>query len=258
MEDSSMTQTWEKYEQVYTQATFFEALKADIALAKSRVVLYSPFLTLAGIERLESAIIESVRRMVACCIFMERPREWDDRDNVAISVLQRAKLKQTEIAVRTLEALGAHVNMLPRIHEKLAIIDHAILYDGSLNILSWNSTNERMTRFLDPLKALDSIEQHQIYCKFCTASAKPENLVINASIVGNLIAERRVAAGISIRQLANRVGVGRKAIYDIEAGRTMPNLDTFIRIANHLDRELLWMPPQAVQNVTRVVTSHLK
>ncbi|MFH0783281.1 MAG: helix-turn-helix transcriptional regulator, partial [Pseudomonadota bacterium] len=44
----------------------------------------------------------------------------------------------------------------------------------------------------------------------------------------------RIAKGLSQKELAERVGIGRQAIYDMESGRYVPNTAVALRLAKEL------------------------
>ena len=58
-----------------------------------------------------------------------------------------------------------------------------------------------------------------------------------AAIAGQ-VAERRVARGLSQRDLAERVGTTQSAIARLESGGRPPRIDTLLRIADALDCDL--------------------
>ena len=54
---------------------------------------------------------------------------------------------QAEVVIGQLRSIGAHVVEYPSMHQKVAIIDNSIAWEGSLNILSHRDTGEQMRRF---------------------------------------------------------------------------------------------------------------
>ena len=54
---------------------------------------------------------------------------------------------------------------------------------------------------------------------------------MNASEIGDLVARRRRQAGLTQRELAERIGTTQPAISKIEAGRTLPRIDLLERVA---------------------------
>jgi len=57
--------------------------------------------------------------------------------------------------------------------------------------------------------------------------------------IADKVAERRVAKGLSQRELAERVGTTQSAIARLERGGRPPRIDTLLKIAEALDCELL-------------------
>jgi predicted transcriptional regulator len=57
--------------------------------------------------------------------------------------------------------------------------------------------------------------------------------------IADRVAERRVATGLSQRELAELVGTTQSAIARLERGGRPPRIDTLLRIAEALDCELV-------------------
>ncbi|MFL8710801.1 helix-turn-helix domain-containing protein [Clostridioides sp. GD02377] len=58
---------------------------------------------------------------------------------------------------------------------------------------------------------------------------------MNINYLGERIRERRKELGITIEELAEKVGIGYNHLSNIERGRKIPSLETFIKIVNELD-----------------------
>lgn len=70
------------------------------------------------------------------------------------------------------------------------------------------------------------------------------------SALGDMLAERRRAKGMSQTQLADKMGTSQPAVARLEAGATNARLSTLLRYAQALDLELsidLSNPPDAPQ-----------
>lgn len=64
-------------------------------------------------------------------------------------------------------------------------------------------------------------------------------MAINTYELGTLVRERRIAAGITQTELAQRTGMSQPAIARLEAGGTEPTIATLRRIADALNIELI-------------------
>lgn len=94
---------------------------------------------------------------------------------------EKAQANDTLSTIQWLSDQGVHVNLRESIHEKIAVIDNAILWEGSLNILSHKNTTERMRRIQSTLEVERALFGHRLNgCEHCIkllADAEPELLV---------------------------------------------------------------------------------
>lgn len=122
---------------LFNEKTFYQAFAKDLASAKREVAIYSPFISKYRVDQLEGTVRRLRSANVDVFIFT-RPVEEYERG------ILRAQAR--EVLAR-LEGMGARVFCLRGfIHEKIAIIDREILWEGSLNILSQRSSREMMHR----------------------------------------------------------------------------------------------------------------
>jgi phosphatidylserine/phosphatidylglycerophosphate/cardiolipin synthase-like enzyme len=121
---------------LFNERTFYPAFAKDLASAKREVVIYSPFVSKYRAELLAGEIRRLRARNVDVFVFTRPAAEYD-----------RPQRAQAAVAIASLEQMGACVFCLGgSIHEKAAIIDREILWEGSLNILSQRSSREMMRR----------------------------------------------------------------------------------------------------------------
>ena len=84
---------------------------------------------------------------------------------------------------------------------------------------------------------------------------------INVKAVGRRIKEARVAKGFTQEELAAQVDMSAQHISVIERGLKIPNLDTFVLIANALkvsaDRLLIDVVDEATEGVSTELTEML-
>lgn len=120
---------------VVTEEHFYNFLRTDLAKAKSRLVIYSPFLTQNRISQVEPQIRSAVERGVKVYVVTKNLSERGKRE-----------LSQYRMLERALAKWGAIVIHKQGMHEKLIFIDSDILWEGSLNPLSFSNTGEHMER----------------------------------------------------------------------------------------------------------------
>lgn len=160
------------------------------------------------------------RRGVRVCVFIQELSKFASDD-------ERSKRKS---AIDLLSAWDIHVSARPLIHEKLAIIDESLFWEGSLNILSHNDSHERMTRWDDRGKASEAAEMHNLNsCNWCRSvlGAHDEN---DLRLIGLCIAERRKALGLMQSELAHAAKIDRAQISRIEVGRRDVRVSTLIQV----------------------------
>src|SRR5262249_28593423 len=120
---------------VVTQDDFYALLARDLAGARERVVIYSPFITANRLAHLAPHMRAAVERGVPVYVVTETIEERGERDQAIYGELEGA-----------LHAWGVEVLRKRQMHEKLVFIDHGILWSGSLNPLSFSATQEVMER----------------------------------------------------------------------------------------------------------------
>jgi hypothetical protein len=121
---------------LYNENTFYKALTTDMLAAKKEVIIYSPFVSKFRTDFLKPTIEKLIDRNIDIFIFTRPIEEYD-------SIMQ----PQIECALKRLEELGVCIFYPGRyIHQKVAIIDREVLWEGSLNILSHRASNEMMRR----------------------------------------------------------------------------------------------------------------
>jgi DNA-binding XRE family transcriptional regulator len=179
-------------------------------------------------------LVSCVRRRVRVCAFLQIPKNPDQMSYVQ------------EIA-DTLSSLGVHVTFREHVHEKLAVIDEHIFWDGSLNILSQSITSERMTRWSSREEAYSAILKHQLNgCETCLARRKPLTETAAASKdlkwIGANIATRRKEFGMTQTELSKTSGVPQPVISNIEAGTYAATMETMARISKVLRLEVRFIP----------------
>jgi hypothetical protein len=121
---------------LFNEKTFYKAFVEDMLNAKKEIIIYSPFVTKFRSEFF-SDTLKKLRKRNICLFIFTRPLEEHD------PTMQ----PQIECTLKRLEELGVCIFYPGRyIHQKVAIVDREVLWEGSLNILSHRASNEMMRR----------------------------------------------------------------------------------------------------------------
>jgi phosphatidylserine/phosphatidylglycerophosphate/cardiolipin synthase-like enzyme len=132
---------------LYDDQSFYEAFTRDIKSARSSIIIESPFVTTRRFgflyPMLESAAGRGVRIII------------NTRDPATHEPVMREQAAQ---AVGMMQTIGVTVLFTANHHRKLAILDHTVLWEGSLNILSQNDSCEIMRRIVSPTLAKQMIQ----------------------------------------------------------------------------------------------------
>lgn len=132
----------------FNGASFYEAFERDLVNAKSKVLIASPFTTPEATLRW-MPIFRDLKAKDVNIVGLTRPLDEKTNSNVSTGV-------HTE-----LEAVFKELRPISKMHEKLSVIDGAIVWLGSLNILSHHSATEIMVRIDSPDFAQSIIDEYQ-------------------------------------------------------------------------------------------------
>lgn len=120
---------------VVTQEHFYPLLQRDINGAKKEIVIYSPFMTQNRVAHLHPLLISAVERGIDVFVVTKTHSERSKGDLTTYRQIESS-----------LERWGVHVIHKKGMHEKLVFVDDEIIWSGSLNPLSFSSTQEHMER----------------------------------------------------------------------------------------------------------------
>jgi len=121
---------------VVTHEGFFPLLRGDLAEAKSRVVVFSAFITQRRLGDLASEVRACIDRGVRLYVVTMAHEDRRKRE--------LGEYRRLEAALAEWGAIVVHKRNM---HEKLIFIDDQILWEGSLNALSQSHTQEVMQRY---------------------------------------------------------------------------------------------------------------
>ncbi len=121
--------------QLYDNETFYRAFTNDLRCAKRTIYIESPFITTRRIDLLLPMIARLRLKGIRVTINTRCPDEHEGEYR-----------EQSHQAVQAMQSIGVTVLFTVKHHRKLAIIDNEILWEGSLNILSYYDSCEVMRR----------------------------------------------------------------------------------------------------------------
>jgi len=123
--------------ELFDEKSFYHQFLKDLSNTKEKVIIESPFVSSSRMDLLYPYFEKIISHSVKISIVTRDPVEHDDEFMRNLSVNEILKCIDMGINVTPLK--GFH-------HRKLAIIDNKILWEGSLNILSFSNSLEIMRR----------------------------------------------------------------------------------------------------------------
>ena len=136
-----------------SEHTFYRAFSRDLKRARKKIVIESPFLTERRAAYYAPLFSSLIRRRFKIGINTRHPDCHDEK--------MKTQAKRT---VQILLATGVELHTYNDLrHRKLAIIDNAILWEGSPNILSHGHSQEIMRRFTSSYLCHKMIDFAKIY-----------------------------------------------------------------------------------------------
>jgi phosphatidylserine/phosphatidylglycerophosphate/cardiolipin synthase-like enzyme len=133
---------------LYDQDTFYKTFMRDLLRSKDEVIIESPFITERRMMTLLPIFVKLRNRGIKIVVNTRNPNEHDgDYYYQALN------------AISDMQELGITILYTVGHHRKLAILDRKIVYEGSLNILSFNDSCEIMRK-------ITSTKAAKQLCKF--------------------------------------------------------------------------------------------
>lgn len=122
---------------LFTEKDFYTRFIQDLKNCKKEIIIESPYITESRLEIVLPTLKKLLALSVSIHIITKDPIDHDGeylRDQATNCIL-----KCMDFGIHMVLVLGNH-------HRKLAILDRTILWEGSLNILSFNRSKEIMRR----------------------------------------------------------------------------------------------------------------
>ena len=124
------------HSRLFDDTTFYHQFMNDLKHCKHEVIIESPYISSHRMYSFTRLFESLVARKIKVYVITRDPDEHD-----------LTMKMQAEAEIRKFEAIGVQVLITNDYdHRKLAILDRKILWEGSLNILSQNYSQEIMRR----------------------------------------------------------------------------------------------------------------
>lgn len=120
---------------LYDQTQFYQKLTKDLMKTKAEVIIESPFITKTRLTKLLPLLTELKSNRIKVIINTRDPNEHDG-----------FMKPDAQHALSSLLELGIQAIFTKNLHRKLVILDRTTVWEGSLNVLSQNNSQELMRR----------------------------------------------------------------------------------------------------------------
>ena len=129
---------------IYDKRSFFAVYSQDVIWAKKSILVVSPFITQKCVAEILILLQEPLNRKVEVTIVTRPAEEFAERFKTSF-----------EQILADLNKAGVNVVFKSRIHQKFEIIDQKIVWYGSINLLSFGSSEESIMRLMSTNIALE-------------------------------------------------------------------------------------------------------
>lgn len=120
---------------LFTEQNFYPAFFEDLRKAKEEVIILSPFMSTRRSGQFVELFRVLINRGIKVRVFTRSARE--QTSDFALNAAQ---------VIEQMQTIGVEVTERRWMHQKVAIIDRSIAWEGSLNILSHRDSDEQMRR----------------------------------------------------------------------------------------------------------------
>ncbi len=122
--------------ELFDEKDFYQSFVSDLLKTREEVIIESPFITTRRVGILLPIFQKLLQKGIKIHIVTRKPEQHDEFLRV-----------QAEIEINNLENMGIDIIFYDGYHHrKIAIIDRDVLWEGSLNILSYSYSGEVMRR----------------------------------------------------------------------------------------------------------------
>lgn len=236
------------------EGPFWNQFEIDLQLVQARLVIQSAFIANRRVRQLITLVTPLIKRNVQICVHLQKPDTW----NIPSSRLSReaaAKREATTEDIKALQDIGVHVILREQVHTKFAILDEAVFYEGSLNILSHNSSFEGMRRFNSVSQTRKRIRQERfMHCPYCKKLREDRKF----DSVQEQLRSARKDLQLTQQEVSKLTNIKQSQIAKFEGGIDL-RISTLSKIAESLGMKVVLIPNSLtplLANVLNQIESH--
>lgn len=120
---------------IFDNHNFMTVFSNDISLAKSDMVIVSPYMTKKRLAQMLNILSSGINNGAKLTIITRPEEDYKEKDRAAFSDM-----------LNSIRLTGAKLIIKSNIHQKFAIIDQRVVWYGSINLLSFGSSEESIMR----------------------------------------------------------------------------------------------------------------
>jgi phosphatidylserine/phosphatidylglycerophosphate/cardiolipin synthase-like enzyme len=124
---------------------FLTAFNNDILSASNEIVIVSPYIGKRRLSQMLNILITAINNGARVTVVTRPETDYKERDLVSVREM-----------IDSLKNFGISLILKANIHQKFAIIDQRIVWYGSINLLSFGSSEESIMR-LDSLNIANEL-----------------------------------------------------------------------------------------------------
>jgi len=136
---------FESMNAIFNNTNFLPVFSNDISSAKMEIVIVSPYLSKKRLSRMLNILVTGINNGAKLTVMTRPGTGYKEKESISL-----------EKMVDSLKNIGANVIYKAKIHQKFAVIDQRIVWYGSINLLSFGSSEESMMR-LDNLNVANEL-----------------------------------------------------------------------------------------------------
>lgn len=127
--------TFEMINSIYDNKNFYTVFSSDVLSAKKKIVIVSPFIRKKRLEQIIKLLINALRIGTQVSIVTRPETDFKEKEKKNIKEMHKYIISQ-----------GVNLIFKSKMHQKFSVIDEKIVWYGSINLLSYGTSEESVMR----------------------------------------------------------------------------------------------------------------